>query len=135
MIKITKNNSFSNILKNSMKDENNLFKNIIFPIKKTWFFNEKTGQLLIKKSTYVLFFNLSYYYYINESEVLLMFTENIEADELVDNNSKVYTVGTKNIKSITYIPEIKMALIAYNNKNQKYIPLYYIVSMDIKKVY
>lgn len=65
----------------------------------------------------------------------MMFTENIEVDELIDNNSKVYTVGTKNIKSITYIPEIKMALIAYNNKNKKYIPLYYIVSMDIKKVY
>lgn len=51
MIKITKNNSFSNILKNSMKDENNLFKNIIFPIKKTLFFNEKTGQLLINFNT------------------------------------------------------------------------------------
>lgn len=56
--------------------------------------------------------------------------DNIVINQVLGINNGLYTKGQKMVKSIDYMPELKIIRILYTNNNVRYIPLNSIIYME-----
>lgn len=56
--------------------------------------------------------------------------DNIVINQVLGINNGLYTKGQKMVKSIDYMPALKIIRILYTNNNVRYIPLNSIIYME-----